>query len=268
MTTEIRYRVWGGNDAQGKRKPDRWLTEAELEKRWDWRLVHPDVRRRHLALYIASEHEVGFLSGARSAAQQAQLYIDRNGVGVAPADVSFHEDDSYEDEGQTWALAIDNIGDMDLLVLLAPEFGLYTFVDLTPSEPWHTQPDEMPRSRSTFKKAPGRYRLRGAAPPTLPEQEPLPTEDDDMTQREFVIVGNDDNHSDPNRFLYDGMDLRHLSDETDVVDVALIWGLNIKIHPEAAGLDMDNARAKVDAILRTPYWKPLDWINQRLAERA
>lgn len=187
MVLEIRYRVWGGQN-----KPDVWRTETELEKRWDWRLLHPEVRRRHLALYRLSDHRIGFLSGARSAAQQAALYAERGpGGGAAPAGLSFHEDDSYADFGQLWAVAVDNIGDMRLIVELAPEVGLYTLVASSPSEPWHTQPTELPRSRRTFKIEPGRYRigvwpLDGPHPnPPAPTTPPI-VEDDDMSLARMI----------------------------------------------------------------------------------
>lgn len=189
VVLEIRYRVWGGQN-----KPDVWRTEAELEKRWDWRLLHPEVRRRHLALYRLSDHRIGFLSGARSAAQQAALYAERGpGGGAAPPGLSFHEDDSYADFGQLWAVAVDNIGDMRLIVELAPEVGLYTLVASSPSEPWHTQPAELPRSRRTFKIDPGRYRigvwpLDGPHPnPPAPTTPPI-VEDDDMAKTIFIGV--------------------------------------------------------------------------------
>ncbi len=177
MTDTIR--VWGGNRPDGSYRGDVFRTLAQLEARWDWRWLHPELRRRLWRLCI-DHPAIGFLSGARSQAQQAELYRVRNGVGVAPPGLSFHEDGSYPDPAAslTWAVAADMIGDLDELGRVGALYGLLDFSDVN-AEPWHVQPLELPRARRDFDPAKHRlvtWHLPGD--PIITE----PTEDDDMNK--------------------------------------------------------------------------------------
>lgn len=74
-------------------------------------------------------------------------------------------------------------------------------------------------------------------------------------QRELVIVGNQD-FIGPERYLYDGMNLRKLADEADFNEVVEVWGLSAKKHP-------DPTKALSD-----PVWKTGTWIAQMLARQV
>lgn len=187
----IRYRVWAGNDAAGKRRPDKWLTEAELMRRWDFARLHPEYRRRMLELFIRSGHSIGFLSGARSHAQQVALYAERNGVGVARPGTSWHEDDAYIDDvgngPETWALAADLIEDVTtpadelaLIDTLGPGVGLHDFSNVNDEE-WHAQPDEFPNSRGAYIATGSKQRLI-----VWPFGTPAPAPGDDDV--EYVLI--------------------------------------------------------------------------------
>lgn len=182
------------------------LTEAELDKRWSWNQVHPEVRRRAMALMNASHDaggDLGIGEGARNAAaQEAEFYRRhrevssggcctykgkryqlRSGMAhLAPPGSSNHEDDIYEG----YALAIDFVGWEDhWFDRNCERFGIKNFGgavgDNVNGEEWHGQPLEFPNSRSAVNKAIAAgarltvWALPGTQPqPVPPQPQPLP----------------------------------------------------------------------------------------------
>jgi hypothetical protein len=145
------------------------LTEEEMNKRSSWSSLHPEFRRRLLALFKTSQEsftDVGFGGGWRSSSQQERLFLSRyheskigsikwNGKrwaknkGAAPAAPpgrSYHE----STDPQGFAFAADLVGDLDWMNLNCEKFGLIHFGNIN-NEKWHVQPKELPTSRSNFK---------------------------------------------------------------------------------------------------------------------
>lgn len=155
---------------------DDYRTLAELERIWQWYALNAEFRRRLVALFnfaAANGHPLGNGGGARSQQRQAELYAERNGVGVARPGVSYHEDGTPI----VGAVASDLIP-ADSVRWVQPylaRFGLVSLAGSTPSEPWHVQLIELPRSRSTFNRNPSAYPVRRwilpddvGAPPVTP----------------------------------------------------------------------------------------------------
>jgi hypothetical protein len=145
------------------------LTIPQLEQRTAWNRLHPEFRRRLLALFIEAQSnrtEVGVGGGWRSSEQQERLFLSRyhespvgtirwNGKrwrknkGVedaAPPGRSYHEGT----DGEGFAFAVDIVGDMVWANNNCYKFGLIHFAQVN-GEPWHLQPEELPRSRSSYK---------------------------------------------------------------------------------------------------------------------
>jgi hypothetical protein len=158
------------------------LTEDELNKRPSWSLLHPEFRRRLIALFKesqASGSEVGLGEGWRSSKLQERLFLSRyheslvgsirwNGkrwsknkgvADAAPPGSSYHE--STDQSG--FAFAADLVGDLDWMNANCQKFGLIHFKNVN-KEPWHVQPVELPVSRS-------RYRNESLNQWVLPEQQ-------------------------------------------------------------------------------------------------
>lgn len=181
------------------------LTEAELLTRWSWRMVHPEFRRRSLAMARASQdagHDVGFGGGARDAEAQLQEALRRhysvpcsgdydrryNGVcyklkpGFAPYSFpgsSNHETGVFEG----YAIAIDFVGWEDhWFDMNCERYGIKNFGgQLGPNvngEEWHGQPIEFPNSRqdvNTYISKGGRlhiWPLAGENPTPQPKPDP------------------------------------------------------------------------------------------------
>lgn len=144
----------------------RRVTLSELDKIWAWNRLHPEFRRRLLALMNASQdagREVGIGGGARSASQQQQVFLERHeqvrvggccsfqgqryrlrkgAAHAAPPGRSYHEDDAY----QGFGVAADLIGDLRWMKSQAESFGFREFSDK--NEAWHVQPKEFADARS------------------------------------------------------------------------------------------------------------------------
>lgn len=178
----------------GKRK-----TVAELERYGPWRLVHPEVRRRHLAMYAAAAAEgvdLGVGGAGRTSAQQAAGYA-KDPTRFAKPGNSYHETSYVDENGKPWAVAIDNTpsAGFSWLTKNCARFGLVNFPDSKPvKEPWHTQPAELPRSRRNYK--PGIHKLKvwdlptpPAAPsePTTPPPPPGPDRPPHDTTTEAIV---------------------------------------------------------------------------------
>lgn len=185
--------------------PRLWLTPAELEKEWAWAQLHPEFRRRNMALFLATEQPdgkclVGCGGGARSGSTQKITFEKRThpvpcpgdyryeggcrdlNAGAAPAappGLSWHE------LFQGWANAIDAIevnqatglfdGKMPTWLRLAPAYSIRTFHNIGKKpERWHGQPVELPNARSSWKgQQLAVARLPGMGkPPTMPPFDP------------------------------------------------------------------------------------------------
>jgi len=144
-------------------------TLADMETRSAWNRVHPEMRRRLVALFDASQdanREVGFGEGWRSSASQQQVFLERHtqvssggccgwdgkrwqlkpGMAhAAPPGRSYHE----ETDGAGNCFAIDAVGDLDWAGVQAGAYGLKDFSDVN-DEKWHFQPVELPNSRSSY----------------------------------------------------------------------------------------------------------------------
>ncbi len=125
--------------------------------------MHGDLQTRVRNVIEASAGNVGLGQGLRDSKQQLQLFLSRHVpdpagkytydakrwsriVGVAaaaPPGASMHE----------IGLAADLTGDMRWLRENVARFDLQTFEDVN-DEPWHVQPTELPRSRSSYEKQP------------------------------------------------------------------------------------------------------------------
>lgn len=126
--------------------------------------MHPTMQERVQGLIEASDGRVGLGQGLRDSAQQLQMFLNRhvpdpNGkhsydgkrwsrlpgmAAAAPPGMSMHE----------IGLAADMTGDMGWLRDNVARFGLQTFEQVN-KEPWHVQPSELPRGRSSYQKNPG-----------------------------------------------------------------------------------------------------------------
>lgn len=185
----------------GYNTPPEQLTAAQLETKRTWARLHPEMKRRLLAMFDAAKAAgkvLGVGEAARSAAQQRTVFLDRHAVvasggccgyegkryqlkagmaHAAPPGKSYHEDDSYEAS----AVAADLVGDLAWMKAQCARYGLVEFSNVN-NEPWHVQPAEFPTARSQYAG----QRLTVWAlpqPPAPPKPDPIPptpTPEDDM----------------------------------------------------------------------------------------
>ena len=157
----------------GYGRPPAQLTLAELEQRTNWRNLHPEFRRRLVAMFDAAAARgkvLGIGGGWRSSASQEQVFYARHeqvriggccshagkrwklrkGMAhAAPPGRSWHEGHPSFDG---LALAADLIGDWDWSMANCHLYGLRHFgPPSTLKEPWHYQPLEVPPARSQWK---------------------------------------------------------------------------------------------------------------------
>jgi hypothetical protein len=197
-------------------------TRAEVLAAPQFAGVDPELMRRLFALadmVIDGGSDYGFGGGWRSSAQQRELFLSRHNevpVGgccrldgkryalkagaahAAPPGRSYHEETTRAGR----ALAVDMVGDHKRANPLAAQVGLVHFADVN-SEPWHYQPVEIARARSSYAGPDPlpTWPLPGETPPP-----PSPTEDDDMR----LIQPND---GDPAVFCQAGIDATWVRDE-------------------------------------------------------
>ncbi len=126
--------------------------------------MHPTMQERVRSLIEASDGRVGLGQGLRDPKQQLQMFLSRhvpdpNGkysydgkrwsrrpgvAAAAPPGMSMHE----------IGLAADMTGDMAWMRDNVARFNLQTFEKVN-KEPWHVQPIELPRGRSSYQRSPG-----------------------------------------------------------------------------------------------------------------
>jgi hypothetical protein len=157
------------------------LTAEQLERQPKWNRLHPEFRRRLMAMFIAAKAagvDLGIGSGWRSSERQRQVFLSRyvpsptgtinwdgkkwakkKGVAAAaPPGLSYHE----ETDKDGFAFAADIVGDIKWMNANCERFGLIHFANVN-REPWHVQPAELPRSRAQYRG----QKLGLSAPPTV-----------------------------------------------------------------------------------------------------
>ena len=141
--------------------------------------MHPNMRGRVRRLIESSGGKLGLGQGLRDPKQQLQLFLNRHAVDP-------HGGISYD--GKRWrllpgnapaappgrsmheiGLAADMVGDVVWLRTNAKSFDLQTFENVN-HEPWHVQPTELPRSRSSYERNP-----RWGLPPWTGDDGPRPS---------------------------------------------------------------------------------------------
>lgn len=152
-------------------------TAVELNSWSRWTGLHPEMRRRYLALMDAARAaavDLGIGGGSRTEAEQFALFDARHdpatagccryqsktwklvtGAHAAPPGVSYHEP-TVLSGGVRYAVAVDAVGwENGWLQANCGRFGLRTFAGLAGSmnEPWHCQPIELPTSRASYDPA-------------------------------------------------------------------------------------------------------------------
>lgn len=125
--------------------------------------MHPDMQVRVRGLIEESEGKVGLGQGLRDPKQQLQMFLNRH-VLDASGGISY--------DGKRWrrlsgkapaappgksmheiGLAADMTGDMGWIRDNGARFNLQTFEKVN-NEPWHVQPTELPRGRSSYHRNP------------------------------------------------------------------------------------------------------------------
>lgn len=140
----------------GKRVPI-----SDLEKVPSFSKLNPKFKERLIKM-MNDNPNVGVGQGYRSAGDQRSMFLSRytrtkedtgtywngsfwkknpNVADAAPPGLSMHE----------IGLAADLIGDLDWVQKNAHRYGLQTFANVN-NEPWHVQPEELPRGRSEYEK--------------------------------------------------------------------------------------------------------------------
>lgn len=177
-----------------------------------WQNMDPELARRVLALLdasIAAGRPLGIGSIFRTYEQQLSLFLSRYHVSAfgtttwdgkrwaknagvaaaAPPGRSYHEATT----GDNKALAIDFTGDLAWLKLNCARFGLLEFSQVN-SEPWHGQPTDVPKGRSSYVLL-AHHPLKQLALPGIPPKPsplkvwaPAPTQ----KQRTGLFAGKND----------------------------------------------------------------------------
>lgn len=145
----------GAGQTQSDYDADSLRTLAELLKIDTFTKLHPEMQRRHVAMWVASFVETGRRMGVgtawRSYATQLAAW-KRNPKQFTNPDYSYHCDRLPHGLG----MAVDNVpGDtFGWLATAAKRFQLKV---LTDNEKHHTQPIEVPTSASAYSRNPAGY---------------------------------------------------------------------------------------------------------------
>jgi hypothetical protein len=147
------------------------LTLDQMTTRQTWAKLHPEFRRRLVALFDEAQDngtDVGLGEGWRSSDVQRRTFLARHSqvrtggcctfegkrwalnrgqAHAAPPGLSYHEDVTMP--SGVWALAVDLVGNLDFAQRVATKHQLahFRFVN---NEPWHFQPFEVPTSRNKY----------------------------------------------------------------------------------------------------------------------
>lgn len=157
------------------------------------RRIDPEFRRRLFAMMQAAADvkvSLGIGSAWRSSTTQEQLFRSRyevdpagpvrwngqrwkhvRGAAAAPPGRSYHE--ATTDEGQ--CLAVDMVGDLKWMASRCSAYGLVEFSQIN-DEPWHVQPSDIPRGRSSYSDKYDPlpiWKMPTPAPPLPPSEPPL-----------------------------------------------------------------------------------------------
>lgn len=144
------------------------FTLEQLNTKWGWSALHPEMRRRLIAMFDAAQDagtDLGVGGGARTEASQRALFLSRyepvsyptairwegkwwkkkpNVAAAAPPGRSYHEPTIGG-----FAVAADLVGNLEWMKSVCDKFGFVEFSKVN-SEPWHVQPIELPKSRSQY----------------------------------------------------------------------------------------------------------------------
>lgn len=164
---------------------NRSVTLQDLDGRWSWKVLHPELKRRHLAMFFGHpgtrnggndasgkpilHSSMGVGQAGRSAGESARrnfwtrwsrapipgrpsrrtpegrAWLKRGKAPLAYPGSSVHEADVFDGK---WGGAVDTVGWQDgWQVRNASRYGLKTFANVN-NEPWHTQALEFPNSKS------------------------------------------------------------------------------------------------------------------------
>lgn len=165
----------------GYANPPKRLTLAQMENQATWKNIHPEIKRRILALLNDCPYDLGIGNSWRSSAQQKSTFLSRyttskvsntsvtyNGKkyylkpGMAPAappERSYHEGTV---DGYSVAVDFYNANPaINWVKANCKRYGMkYVMHGDKLIEPWHYQPVEFPDSRSTYNSNPARYKLQ------------------------------------------------------------------------------------------------------------
>jgi hypothetical protein len=162
----------------------------QLDNYETWAKLHPEFKRRVLAMFVAATGHLGVGTGWRSSELQKSVFLQRHVVSpsgkiswdgkrwalkpgmapVAPPGRSFHEG-----LNNGLAMAIDVVGDIAWADAHADQFGLVQFQSVN-KEPWHFQCAELPHGVSAWIKAgrPQPRDLSGSNPAISKPAKPSP----------------------------------------------------------------------------------------------
>lgn len=156
----------------GYGSPPVQLTLAELEQRQSWARLHPEFRRRLIAMMDEAQRQgrtLGIGGGWRSSASQENTFLARHervriggccvykgqryrlrrgAAHAAPPGRSYHESVPQLND---MAVAADLIGDLPWMNSVAHRYGFVHFASPHPlREPWHIQCSDLPSARSSY----------------------------------------------------------------------------------------------------------------------